>query len=125
MGFLDFFRPKWRNSDPDTRAQAVRDLPDDDTPTLTQVAKSDPDVRVRRIAVKKLYDPGALRQIAESEADESLRETAAEKATALLVEAAIAKGDEGGDAETRSPSQALAELEDQKALAKVVQRAAR
>ena len=26
MSFVDFFRPKWKHSDPDVRAEAVRDL---------------------------------------------------------------------------------------------------
>jgi hypothetical protein len=123
MGFLDFFRPKWRHSDFDTRAQAVRDLSDDELAPLEEVAKSDPDPRVRRIAVKKIFDPAILRRVAAAEADEALREVALEKATALLVDAAVARGDEGRA--LIAPLDALAQIEDQRAVAKVVQKAAR
>jgi hypothetical protein len=78
LGFLDFFRPKWRHSDFDTRAAAVRDLSDDELGPLEEVAKSDPDARIRRIAVKKILNPDVLRRVAGAESDEALRVVALE-----------------------------------------------
>ena len=82
MGFLDLFRPKWRHSDATVRAEAVRDLDNDDT--LKRVAMDDPDPRVRRLALKKLDDPKTLLTLAERDADEGLRKAAGERAVDLL-----------------------------------------
>lgn len=119
MGFLDFFRPRWRHSEFEVRAQAVRDLPDDEQTTLAEVATKDPDPRVRRIAVKRLCDPTVLRQIADSDEDQQLRQTAAEKASQLLLDEAL-EADDGHD-----PLPAVAQLTDAKDLATVVKRTSR
>ena len=118
MSFLDFFRPKWRNSDAEIRAEAVRQLGDDDLTLLTRIVRQDGDAKVRRIALKKIGDPTLLGELAESDPDESLRKAAADKATELLVAAAVAGG---------NPSRSLAALEKIKgdrALADVAKRAA-
>ena len=52
MGFLDLFRPKWRHSDPTVRADAVRDLSDDEMNAIERVLKEDPDAAIRRIALR-------------------------------------------------------------------------
>ena len=56
MGFTDLFRPKWKHSDPEVRAEAVRQLGDDQAALLATIAKSDADARVRRIALKRIDD---------------------------------------------------------------------
>ena len=66
MSLLNRLRPKWQNSDPDVRAEAVRQLGKDEVELLTAVAQGDTDPRVRRIAVKKLDSPRLLLEIAES-----------------------------------------------------------
>src|SRR5436190_1396550 len=60
MGFLDLFKPRWKHSDPDVRAEAVRQLDENDARILAQVARRETDVRVRRIALKKIADPALL-----------------------------------------------------------------
>jgi len=50
MGFSDLFKPKWKHSNPDVRADAVRSLGDDEAALLANIARSDADARVRRIA---------------------------------------------------------------------------
>lgn len=88
MGFSDLFKPKWKHSNPDVRAEAVRTLSDDDAALLATIARSDADARVRRLAVKRIVDADVLSDVAAHDPDESLRKVAIEKAEELLVGAA-------------------------------------
>ena len=92
MSFVDFFRPKWKHSDPDVRMDAVRDL--DTESQLIQVLRSDEDARVRRLALKKVTDADVLAEVAESDADETLRRAASEKATEIFLTRALGDSDE-------------------------------
>jgi hypothetical protein len=85
MGLADLFRPKWRHSDPEVRAEAVRQLGDDQTAVLATVAQNDTDARVRRVALKRIADAAVLFEVAAHDPDESLRKAAGEKAEELLV----------------------------------------
>src|SRR5262245_11446145 len=89
MAFLDIFRPKWRNSDPEVRAPAIREIGSDRFDILSDVMRKDPDARVRRIALKKIDDAALLGEVAKSDTDETLRGLAAEKAGEILVGAAL------------------------------------
>src|SRR4051812_40572504 len=93
MGFSDLFKPKWKHSNPDVRAEAVRALGDDQSDVLATVARSDADARVRRIAVKRIVDADVLTDVASKDPDESLRKAAIEKAEEVLVSAAVAGDD--------------------------------
>jgi len=117
MGFIDLFRPKWRHSDIDVRAEAVRSLGADQFTALVQVAQKDKDARVRRIAVKRLDDPRLLADIAVHDPDEGIRELAGEKAAGFLVQAALA--------DSAGAERALAELRSDRDLVEVARRAAR
>ena len=66
MGILDLFRPRWKNSDPAVRADAVRGLYDEDVAILKKVAIGDSDSAVQRLAVKRLADPFALKAVADA-----------------------------------------------------------
>ena len=44
MSLLDRFRPDWKNSDAETRADAVRALGPSAVETLTELARTDPDI---------------------------------------------------------------------------------
>ena len=95
MGFFDLFRPKWQNSDPEVRVQAVRDLGDHQSDVLAKVARSDKDARVRRAAIKRISDAHVLVSLANDESDDDLKKTAEEMAAKILLEAARKGGDEG------------------------------
>ena len=97
MSFFDLFRPKWQHSNPETRAEAVRGLGDDEGVILTRVAQKDSDPRVRKIAIRKIGDPALLGQIARSDPDEGLRSMAAEMASDILIRAACASGPQQDD----------------------------
>jgi len=86
MSLLNRRRPRLRNSDPDVRAEAVRELEKEEVDLLTAVAQTDTDIRVRRIAVKKLESPRHLLEISEKDEDESLRAFARARARQLLVQ---------------------------------------
>ncbi len=86
MSLLNRLRPKLKNSDPDIRAEAVRELAKEEVDLLIAVAQTDTDIRVRRIAVKKLESPRHLLDISEKDEDEGLRAFARTRARQLLVQ---------------------------------------
>jgi Domain of Unknown Function (DUF349) len=116
MGLADLFRAKWKHSDAEVRAAAVRELGADEAHVIITIAKSDADAGVRRIAIKKLDDPGVLGEIAVSDPDESLRQIAEEKASSILLSTAC-----GSD--QAAASAALDKIYDQRALAEVAKQA--
>src|SRR5262249_52725620 len=116
MGFADLFRPKWKHSNPEVRAEAVRQLGDDQAALLATIARADTDARVRRIALKRISDADVLSEVAAHDPDESLRKAATEKAEEVLVAAA-----NGGDARAL---EALARLGQPRVLAGVAHKAA-
>jgi len=118
MGFFDLFRPKWKHSNADVRAEAVKQMTADDVAVLSQIVRADKDARIRRLALKKIADPTLLGEIAESDPDEALRADAAEKASELLLSTAIGEGDQAASLE------ALGRIKNEKALVEVVRRAA-
>jgi len=119
MGFVDLFRrPKWKHSNAEVRATAVRELSPDQTDVLQGIAQDDKDAGVRRVAIKKLEDPTILTLIAERDPDESLRQIASEKASTLLIGAATSEQDE------QTCREALDQITDQRALAEVAKTAA-
>ena len=86
MSLLNRLRPQLKNSDPDIRAEAVRELEKEEVDLLIAVAQTDTDIRVRRIAVKKLESPRHLLDISEKDEDEGLRAFARTRACQLLVQ---------------------------------------
>jgi hypothetical protein len=117
MGFADLFRPKWKHSDPEVRAEAVRQLGDDQAPLLATIARQDQDAHVRRIAVKRIADIDVLFDVAAHDPDEALRKAAGDKAEELLLAVA-----DGADDEARS-LRALDRLKLPRLLATVAQKA--
>lgn len=91
MSLIDRLKPRWQHSDPNIRADAVRQLSKEDLEVLTSIASTDPDARVRRIAVKKLEDPRLLLEIGQNDPEQSLRQFASERAGQILLD--IASGD--------------------------------
>src|SRR5579862_5278485 len=92
MDILDRLRPRWRRSDPEVRAEAVREMGARDQARLETLARTDPDGRVRRIAIKKLEDPERLDELALGDTDEDLRAFASERAQQIRVAAASSDG---------------------------------
>ena len=85
MSLLNRLRPKWQNSDPEVRVDAVRQLDKNDIELLTSVAQQDTDARVRKVAIKKLDAPRLLLELAETDDDEGVRTAALTRARHLLV----------------------------------------
>ena len=54
MSLFDAFKPKWQNSNPDKRLEAIAELGADNQDVLDRIAESDTDASVRIAAVKKL-----------------------------------------------------------------------
>ena len=74
MSLLDTFRPKWQNSNPDKRLEAIDELEAQDT--LERIALSDEDNDVRAAAVKKLKQIPVLLQISKNDSEASIRRLA-------------------------------------------------
>ena len=54
MSLFDAFKPKWQNSNPEKRLEAIAELGADNQDVLERIAESDTDASVRIAAVKKL-----------------------------------------------------------------------
>jgi hypothetical protein len=97
MGLFDKFRaqPRWKHSNPATRAAAVEELPLDQQDILVAIAREDRDAGVRLAALRKILSPTAIAQVAAQDADHRVREEAA----TLLVDLAIGafEGTEQGE----------------------------
>ncbi|HSF15569.1 MAG TPA: DUF349 domain-containing protein [Vicinamibacteria bacterium] len=95
MSLLDRLRPKWQNTDPEVRAEAVKSLDRNETELLTSVAIEDPEIRIRRMAIKKLDAPRLLLDVAERNDDPSVKQFARARARQLLVRIACDDRDAG------------------------------
>ena len=76
MSLLDAFKPKWQNSNPETRLNAVNELDIRDQEKIERIALSDDDKDVRAAAVKKLALIQTLSSISKNDADASVRRLA-------------------------------------------------
>jgi tetratricopeptide (TPR) repeat protein len=63
MDLMDFFRPKWRHSDPKVRLAAVEKL--DDQKKIAEVVSIEKDWTVRAAAFERLTDPVLIKEILE------------------------------------------------------------
>ncbi|NLB64444.1 MAG: DUF349 domain-containing protein [Fibrobacter sp.] len=78
MSLLDFFRPKWRHSNPTIRINAIRNLDASQQEIFIEVIEKDAEVEVRRVAVQKLNRIDVLRKLLNDE-DAEIREIALQK----------------------------------------------
>lgn len=76
MGFFNFFRPNWQNSNAKVRKDAVSKLPSAEQAVLEAVAQTDSDAEIRGIAIRKLENPEILQKILISESEESNKKAA-------------------------------------------------
>jgi hypothetical protein len=76
MSLLDAFKPKWQNSNPDRRIEAIEEMGPSNQDTFERIALYDEDHRVRTAAVKKLTVISALAQISKNDPEASVRRLA-------------------------------------------------
>ena len=76
MGFMDFFKPAWKHSEPGVRAAAIRSLEEDQQPLLTNLALEDQDPANRLIAARKVKDPELLKKLRDRTNDRAVKELA-------------------------------------------------
>ncbi len=120
MGIADLFRPKYRHSKVEVRAEAVRQLTSDEADVLLGIARKDPDASIRRIAVEKIEQPDVLVDLAEREHERSVRDLARGRAAKIWVGRANS-ADDAGDA--NEAIKGLVALGDQRAIAEIASRA--
>ena len=76
MSLFDAFKPKWQNSNPAKRLEAVAELGADNQDVLERIAGSDSDASVRMAAVKKLTIIPSLLKVSKDDADDDVKRTA-------------------------------------------------
>ncbi len=76
MGFMDFFKPAWKHSEPGVRAAAIRSLEEDQQPLLLTLALEDQDGANRLIAARKLKDPELLKKLRDRTTDRGIKDLA-------------------------------------------------
>ena len=96
MGLFDFFRPKWKHSNPDVRIAAARET--GDIEILQKLATVDRDWFVRHrvfdeIRDRKLGTDGVYGHLAKNSVDEEIRRKAVKKLKDEALLADIAKND--------------------------------
>jgi hypothetical protein len=107
---LEFFRPKWRHSDPANRRAAAKKTTNQHI--LEAIAKNDKDALARAIATKNLADPVLLADIAKNDNQAQVRMAAVERITNQTVLFDIARKDDDQYVRTR----AVGRLRDQSKL---------
>lgn len=123
MGFMDFFKPHWKHSDPAVRAAAIRSLEDDQQEVLLSLALEDSDVANRIAAARRLRDADLLRRLRDRSPDRGIKEQAQKQLAERL--ASDAKADARTSDSIEKARAALLEIgEDQKALEDVARHAA-
>ncbi len=76
MSLLDAFKPKWQNSNPDKRIEAIEEMGPSNQDTFERIALYDEDASVRTAAIKKLTVISALAQISKNDKDAHVRRLA-------------------------------------------------
>src|SRR5438045_2508786 len=76
MGFMDFFKPHWKHSDPAVRAAAIRSLEEDQQEVLLSLALEDADVANRIAAARRLKDPDLLKRLRDRSPDRGIKDIA-------------------------------------------------
>ena len=90
MSIADWFRPKWKNSDPAVRLAAVAQVTDQSV--LADIAKNAEDYLVREAAAERVTDQSVLADIAKNaENTKKMRSRAVERVTEQVLLADIAK----------------------------------
>ena len=79
MRLLDLFRPKWKQSDVETRLSALKELKADEIDIFEEIAISDPDVQVRRAAAERISQREDLERLAEKDPDPAVVEVIQQK----------------------------------------------
>ena len=86
MSFFDAFKPKWQNSNPAKRIEAIADLDELSSQDIVErVALSDDNVEVRMAAIKKLAIIKTLQEISKNDSDSGVRRLAEAKAFEEIV----------------------------------------
>lgn len=76
MSLLDAFKPKWQNSNPVKRIEAVEELGSRNQDILENIALRDEDADVRTAAIKKLVIVDALLKVSKNDREAAIRRLA-------------------------------------------------
>jgi hypothetical protein len=77
MKFVDFFKPRWKHSDPRIRSEAIREMEAEyHLEDLVSIVISDELLENQKLALKKIDEEDALLKILENTKEKSIRESA-------------------------------------------------
>jgi len=79
MSITDFFKPKWRHSNPDVRRAEIRRLSSENQVLLAEIAQKESETDLRKLAVKKLRQPEILLKISSADHDADIRQLALQR----------------------------------------------
>ncbi|CAN2039566.1 DUF349 [Candidatus Magnetomoraceae bacterium gMMP-15] len=86
MKFMDYILPKWKNSNPEIRLQAVRNMDEDKIGLIESMAKTDPVASVRIEALNKINNEEILHNISLFDTDTKVRISAWNKLNSMYRE---------------------------------------
>jgi hypothetical protein len=90
MKLGDFFKPKWKHSDPKVRYEAIRELEETyNSKDLVDVILEDPFLDNKRLALKKISQEDTLSTLVNQVQDLAIREKASQKLHDLRVKALL------------------------------------
>ena len=122
MGFMDFFKPHWKHSNPSVRAAAIRSLEEDQQGVLLDMALEDDDAGNRLAAARRVKDDELLRKLRDQSQDKNIQDLARKQLLESMAAAAKAPAD--GEAGVTQARAALEELKgDQRILEDVARNA--
>ncbi|MDH5257360.1 MAG: DUF349 domain-containing protein, partial [Gammaproteobacteria bacterium] len=100
--FQNLFKPKWKNSNPEIRKQALISLDRDTNQSVfSEVVNQDNKSELRQLAVKRINDLDELITIAAKNSDEKVRETARKITSQILAGITDITGKQAVDESTR------------------------
>ncbi len=111
MGFMDFFKPQWKHSDPSVRAAAIRGMDDDHQDALLAMALEDEDPANRAADARRVKDTAMLRRLKDRSNEKLVKDLAAKQLLENL--AAAAKSGSEDPESLAAAKAALAEIGDE------------
>ncbi len=93
MALLDLIRPRWKNSDPKIRLQAVNEMDKDQMEIIRRIAEDDPDTDVKIAAALKISDENFLEALISRNKDARLAAAIKERLNAIRKETVLKSDD--------------------------------
>jgi len=115
--FQNLFKPKWKNSDPEIRKQALIHLDKEShQDVFMQIATHDPSPELRLLALKRLIDLAAVNKIAQADSNSKINELGNKILCQML------SGEAEGSLDNEQRQEKVSQLDNQKVLEYIAQK---